>query len=565
MKNYSFALIAFLALSTVNAQDWGEIHGNFQLDGQYYKSDSAIGAVVPDEQVALSGFGNLIYSKDRFTAGIRYETYTPSFVGYPAGASWTGTGIGYRFARYKTELLDVTIGNFYEQFGSGMVLRAWEDRGLGVDYALDGIRVKSQPTHGIYLTGLYGKQRFNFNDGLQNGTGIVRGFDAEVNLTELLDSVVSWNSQLILGGSFVSKFEENLNTVYDFPENVASSAVRLKYINKGFRLGGEYAYISPNPSAQNSRLRTIPDDMDPAVGLFQEGHGVNLNATYSQRGFGVSATASSLANMAFQSQRNAGPFDSYINYLPATSVQQTYLLAQLYPYATQPNGEVSFRGDLFFNIKRGSKIGGKYGTKIDISYTHIQAPDTTNINDLGNSRRGVQTSLFKTRDELYYTDFNIKVSRKLSKSFKASLLYMNIAYNNTIIQGAYDYNNVPVSGMVYGDLFVFEGDWKINSKNNLRFELQTMQTDQHLQDWAAIVLEYTVAPHWFISVVDQYNYGNAENKDYHFAVASMGYIKDSHRISLSYGRQRAGVFCVGGVCRVVPASNGLTLSITTSF
>ena len=34
---------------------------------------------------------------------------------------------------------------------------------------------------------------------------------------------------------------------------------------------------------------------------------------------------------------------------------------------------------------------------------------------------------------------------------------------------------------------------------------------------------------------------------------------------LQYGKQRAGVFCVGGVCRAVPASNGLTFSFTSSF
>jgi len=34
---------------------------------------------------------------------------------------------------------------------------------------------------------------------------------------------------------------------------------------------------------------------------------------------------------------------------------------------------------------------------------------------------------------------------------------------------------------------------------------------------------------------------------------------------VNYGRQRAGIFCVGGVCRQVPAANGLTLSVTSTF
>ena len=46
---------------------------------------------------------------------------------------------------------------------------------------------------------------------------------------------------------------------------------------------------------------------------------------------------------------------------------------------------------------------------------------------------------------------------------------------------------------------------------------------------------------------------------------SVGYTNKANRISLGYGRQRAGIFCVGGVCRTVPASNGLSISITSSF
>ena len=120
-------------------------------------------------------------------------------------------------------------------------------------------------------------------------------------------------------------------------------------------------------------------------------------------------------------------------------------------------------------------------------------------------------------------------------------------------------------GSVYADLFVFEGNIKLNPKNNIRFEAQALFTEQHLQDWLAGVIEYTVSPHWFATVVDQWNYGNADGDKYHFPSVSLGFIQNTTRISMTYGRQRAGVFCVGGVCRVVPASNGLGISITSSF
>jgi len=63
-----------------------------------------------------------------------------------------------------------------------------------------------------------------------------------------------------------------------------------------------------------------------------------------------------------------------------------------------------------------------------------------------------------------------------------------------------------------------------------------------------------------------YNYGNAiAEKRIHYYNVATAFAVGSTRIALSYGRQRAGILCVGGVCRFVPAANGLMLSISSSF
>ena len=103
-------------------------------------------------------------------------------------------------------------------------------------------------------------------------------------------------------------------------------------------------------------------------------------------------------------------------------------------------------------------------------------------------------------------------------------------------------------------------------KNAIRTEAQILLTDQDKGDWGTLLIEYTYAPHWFVAVLDQYNYGNEDpDSRTHYYNASLGYNKDGNRITLSYGRQKAGIFCVGGVCRVVPASSGVYLSVTSSF
>ncbi|HRE96720.1 MAG TPA: DUF6029 family protein, partial [Flavobacteriales bacterium] len=83
---------------------------------------------------------------------------------------------------------------------------------------------------------------------------------------------------------------------------------------------------------------------------------------------------------------------------------------------------------------------------------------------------------------------------------------------------------------------------------------------------ATVLVEYTRSPHWFIGALSQYNYGNeVEAQRVNYPYLTVGYIQNSTRITMGYGKQREGLFCVGGVCRAVPASNGFTLSITSSF
>ena len=120
--------------------------------------------------------------------------------------------------------------------------------------------------------------------------------------------------------------------------------------------------------------------------------------------------------------------------------------------------------------------------------------------------------------------------------------------------------------VIYADMFILEGLYNFNDRNSVRFELQQLTTKQDHGDWATALAEFTFSPHWFLAVMDQYNYGNADaDQRTHYPIGSEGYIRGGSRITISYGRQRAGIFCVGGVCRVVPAANGLTASITTTF
>ncbi|MBL4656951.1 MAG: hypothetical protein JKX73_03045 [Flavobacteriales bacterium] len=548
-RTYAILLSASLTLTfpfITLAQDAipGEIHGNFQMDMQYYNSDTIIGAPDVPEKVLSRGFSNLNYTLGNFTAGVRFESYLNTLQGFDP--RYEGTAFPYRYATYKVEGMEITVGNFYEQFGNGLIFRSYEEWGLGYDNVMDGIRVKGSPYKGVYVKGIIGKQR-SF---MSQGPGIVRGFDAELVVNELFDSSEA-KSTLILGGSFISKYQVDQDPIYILPENVGAWAGRVNFISGKFNLNAEYAYKINDPSLINGYI-------------YKPGESLMLSASYSKKGFGLIVSAKRIDNMDFRSDRSAGGTDLSINYLPSTTKVHTYSLAAYYPYATQPNGEMGMQIELFYKFKKGSALGGKYGTGITINYSTVSSlakeaiNDTTQIGETGTL--GYKSDFLAIGDEAYFSDFNIDITKKFSKKIKAVFSYVNLLYNKDVVQGLSGY------GTVFADIGIIDITYKIKSKRTLRMEFQRMSTMQDDRSWVQVLAEYTMAPNWFFAVFDEHNYNNIKSeKRLHYFTIQGGYKKKGNTITVGYGRQRAGIFCVGGVCRNVPASNGITLALTSSF
>lgn len=537
-----------LSLSLLPQLGWSQlfqdaqIHGDFQVDAQYYKADSLIGAPEVQERVLSNAFANFIFTAGNFSAGARYESYLNPLQGFDR--RYQGSGIAYRYASYQKDNFEITVGNYYEQFGSGLIFRSYEERGLGLDNAMDGIRVKYMPTNGVRLKGIIGRQRAFF----ELGDGIVRGLDAEVSINELSESLANLKTNVTFGASFVSKYQEDDNPDFILPENVGAGAARVT-LNRGkVTLFGEYAYKANDPSAVNNFN-------------YRPGQSLLVTASYSQMGFGFSAGAKRVDNMDFRSDRNATGTVLQMNFLPPLTKQHTYNLpASIYPYATQPLGEMSYQAEASYNFKRDSPLGGKYGTNIAVNYSTVNGIAQDSLFDEETRRRIYDSKFFEFGKVRYFQDFNVEVQKKFSSKLKGTFTYLNFFYNIDVVQGLIGKGNVNTH-MGVADL-----TYKLTSVHSIRTELQTLQTKQDMGSWGMALVEYTMAPHWFVAVMDQYNYGNSEEaKRLHYVTGTVGYNRNTSRISLTYGKQRAGIICVGGVCRNVPASNGLLVSITSSF
>lgn len=546
-----FALLSTVCLAQSNDQNLlgGEIRGNYTIDAQYYRQDSTIGAVKVDERMRFMGVGNLIYTRGKFTAGVRFESYEKALLGIDQGFNDGGgrSGIPYKFASYLDDNMEITLGNFYEQFGNGLTLRVFEDRNLGLDNSLEGFRVRYAPMKGVYLKGLFGKQRFYWS----LGPGIVRGGDAEFAIHELWEPLSSSGWMITAGGSFVSRYQEDQDPTLNLPLNVGTGSGRINIQKGAAQFSGEYAIKSNDPSGTNKLI-------------YNKGSVLLLQGSYSVSGLGISAGFKSADNMEFRSDRGAqDPNVLFINFLPALVKQHTYnLAASIYPYAVQPLGEIGGQFEISYRIPKNSLFGGRYGADIALNLSAVNTPvrNLTDSMQYENTRVRYTGNLFTASTETIFRDYNIEFRKKLNSKWKMNLMYMYTENDTRLTLGD------ARGTLVKAHIAVADATYKINSSNAIRFEGQTLLTEQDQGSWAMGLVEYTVSPNWFFALLDQYNFDNpVESRRVHYLLGSFGYTKEGMRIQLSYGRQRQGVLCVGGICRVVPATNGATVQITKTF
>lgn len=537
--------------------NWGTLTGLAGVDMQYYTRDSIIAAPIVPEKIRMNSFLFLNYRKGGFYAGARFEFYQPKPL-LGIDERFQGQGVPYYFAGYQYKGLDITAGGFYEQFGNGLTLRSYEARQLGFDNFIQGFRIKYN-YKGITVKGVFGRQR----DFWSWSEGTIRGFDGEVNFSELIPKMNKSIFRLTVGGSIVSTFRPGEEKVIGIetlklPQNVTTASGRLNFGVENFTLSGEFAYKFNDPSAANNYI-------------YKPGTAALVTASYSGNNWGIAIGAKRIDNFDSRMDREAVGNRLMVNWVPMLNKQHTYnLAASIYPYAVQYVGEQGLQADLNFTIPRGSKLGGKYGLDIAINASIVYGLDTTILparqtvfegdTVLTPDRYGYTTS--GRLGQQYFQDFNIEITKKFNKKLKLTVMYMQLWANLKTLT----VSQLGKDPFVHAHIGVADFTWRVNNNHSLRFEVEGLYTKQDQGSWLMGLVEWTFAPHWSVSLMNQYNVGHPQvEKRVNYPLGSVVYNMGSHRFQLSYGRQRAGVLCIGGVCRAVPAANGLTFGYIGSF
>ncbi len=540
MKKLLTLFCVVLMTLPLAAQKWGKVTGSFESNDHVYVDDEG-NDFDPEKRFGSNNYLKVDWYKGRLSAGLQMEGYFPKLIGYPDDASKNDmTGMMNKsdnldkftlsniYVDWKDDNFQATLGTFYDQFGSGLLFRTWEDRLLGLNNALLGARVAYNWDDKIAVKGLWGMPHL----GMAFSKTQVMGADLSISLAELigLDDMV-----LSVEGSFLDRFSSisEAESLAGGRKHQMGWSARANFDYDGFFVKGEYVDLGKRLVALNPR----------------RGNAQLIEAGYNGRGLGVTVTGRRLESMRQYIDINSMSMANMISYIPAMSTQYTYMLTTLHPYSPQIgdettysfcSGEIGGQVDAFYNFRRGTAIGGKRGMKIHANFSTYYAlsPEKDFSLKTGN---------------LLFRDFSFDVEKQWTKEFKMVFLYSLQEYNPS--KG--DDKNTYLSNIFVADLL-----YKWTPKLSSRLELQYLTSRQDQKDWMAALLEVNFAPHWSAWVSDMFNHGDTKK---HYYNAGLSFTWNRIRVAAGYGRYKAGYICSGGVCRTIPQFTGANFSVTASF
>ncbi len=533
----------------------GQVSGSLQTNANFFIRDSLIGAAnTPQYDRQLYGaeaWLNLNYNNWGFDFGLRFDAFNNSNLLNPTD-SYSDQGIGMWFIKKQVDKLGITAGYIYDQIGSGIIFRAFEERPLLIDNALIGLRLDYSLGENWKIKGFTGRQKQQFSSYRPIIKGVnVEGFVSTedenawtlapglgiVNRTlddQAMNSLVSVLNTYGQDYIFIPKFNTYAFSAY----NTLSKGAWSWYLEGAYK----------TPDAQNDPFAETIINQDTITGdrFFQKaGSVLYSNLSYAGDRFGVSVEGKRTENFSWRTRPQEQANRGTLNFIPPMARSNTYRLTSRYNAATQELGELSFQVDL------------RYAPSKKMSFNL----NASNIQNLDN--------------ELLYREIYAEMTVKIKR-------------NTTIIAGVQrqEYNqerfevkpNVPLVRTITP---FFEYQYKFTPRKLLRVEVQYMHMEEDVAanagadfgSWAWIQAEYTLAPHWTFAAANMFNavpgvaspVENGQRKALYYPRFDVFYTIKSNRFSLSYIKQVEGVVCTGGICRLEPAFSGFRFAVTSTF
>ncbi len=528
-------------------QNRGSWSGNFETNMNLFLKDSLIGPFnVPQYDNQLIGgeaWLNLTYSLDDLIVGVRFDMYNNSNLRNP-NASYTDQGIGRWFVKKSINKLDLEVGYLYDQIGSGIIYRTYEQRPLFIDNALYGVSGKYNISEDWWVKGFAGRQKNAFDV----YEGFIKGLNSEtffafgeskaltispgigfVNRTlsdEAMIGVVNAVRNYLDEDRFKPEFNSYLATFY----NTLSYKGITWYAEAAFR--SRDIFYNPMAERQLFGGETIEGKFE-----FETGSVLYTSVSVATGNLGVTLEAKRTENFNFRVDPNLNLLRGLISYIPPMNRQNTYRLTSRYSPATQDISEQAYQVDVRYKFNKSLSALANYSNITDLDggtlyneiYTQIQYKKRGKYQLIG----GLQLQ------EYNQAVYEVK-PEAIGKNVKTVTPFVDFLY-------------------------------KFSRKKSLRTEIQYMSTDEDFGSWFWALMEYSMAPHWLFEASAMYNtdpkkeLSNGTFEKILYPTLGVVYSSGPNRYSLRYVKQVEGIVCSGGICRLEPAFNGFRFNMSSNF
>lgn len=559
MKNL-LPLFCLLVIQVAFSQNNARITGSLQSNANFFITDERIGAT-GTPQYDYQKFGaetwlGLNYSNWGFDFGLRFDMFNNSNLLNPTG-SFTGEGIGRWFVRKKIDKFDLAGGYLYDQIGSGIIFRAYEERALMIDNALYGIRAAYNFNDNWRIKAFTGRIKQQFD---QYGT-IVRGGSLEGFIKP--DSTGSFS--LAPGIGLVARTYDD-TTVNQIVNTLVSylppDSIKPQYNTYAFTVFNTMVW-GPFTWFIEGAYKTKDVTYDPFARTASGGRGKLINTdgytvytsmAYAKSGLGITLEGKRTEHFGFRVNPFRIGIQGPLNFLPPMARQNTYRLTARFSPATQELGEQAIQLDAHYALNKNLSVG--------FNFSDIQLLDGQEL----------------------YREITPEITYKYQRKWQliAGLQWMR--YYMPVYQGKDDpldesdpleFLGGGEQGYVDGLTPYFEWLYKFTPRRSLRVEGQYLLTDDEFGSWANLVLEAGFAPHWLIYVSDMYKIKHKEEENLstektkfdglHYPSAGVVYTMRANRFSIAYVKQVEGINCAGGICRYEPTFHGFRLNINSTF
>lgn len=527
MKKFLYAIPLFFCLHAQAQQ--GNLSGDLMMNVNFFQRDTnikAAGNQLYDNFLSGGeGWLGLRYAGFGFTGIVRFDAFHNSNLQNPTSAL-TAAGIGMFSLSKEFKKLTITGGHIYDQIGSGIIFRAYEDRGLLIDNALFGLHLKYCLNDHVTVKGFSGqtKNLFERYQPILKGMNIETDFDLGskahitpgigiVNRTmdqKSMDNIISNINNMPEKDRFIPTYNSSAISLY----NTLNAGNISWYI--------EGALKSSEAIVLNGALKK------------QSGNVIYSTLGYAQNKFGINGSIKRTENFVMRTSPNEILLKGIYNWQPIIAQIRPQRLIARYTPPSQDLSELASNLNAFYTPN--DKLN------FNLAYTRINT----------------------LKDEVLYREVFAETEIRSVKNVLFHLGVQYLVYNQSLYQ-----QKVPAEYPEVNAITPFlEVGYKINKKKSIRAELQYMSTKQDYGSWVFGLLEYNISPTWSFAVSDMYNAKpntNHISKAHHYPNVFMAYTKDANRFTLQYVKQVDGINCTGGVCRYEPAFSGFKIGVTSSF